>query len=1124
MKQEIKQYNSLFNSLMNAEGVGIVLASPSGIILKCNQFIHNVLLCTEQEMCGMNLAQLLDPFNRANVLSDFHIIVKQKRKAITSKAYLKTKTGAPLYVQISFSAVCEEENTLSAIMLIINIIISEEKGDKLNTNETNKDIQFSEVFTLSEIQEIQDAIAEATGVASIITKPDGSPITQPSNFCRLCKDIVRTTEKGYANCMYSDNKIGNSYFDGSQIQPCLSVGLMDAGANIKLGNHIIAKWLVGQVLTENADIEKILAYAVEIGADINEYSKALEEVPRMQQAQIDKIARVTFLISKVLSKLAFQNREQQKLIEKMKRSEEALRESESRFRNAIHESPFPIMIQSDTGEVVALNKTWTEITGYTHELIPTVNDWLSLAYGESSSGIAKDIEGLFNLKKRIDEGVYEITTLDGKKRFWDFSSAPLGKDIDGHRLVISMAKDVTERREAERLLINERVQQDIIFNSSPITIWLIDINDNIIKINDAAANLIGIDIKCIEGTPISNYFSNSTNKIQLQQLELTLPEYGIKENIIDSFGNEHCMKSDKFPWYNSNGELAGSISYSIDITEHLKAQNHIEERNILLKSILESSPDVCVFALDINCNYLTYNSLYQLFVKMIWKTDIEIGMNIYTDVLHIENPSNEAYRSINRALNGEVVSTMSITENGDIGILYWKNYFSPIYANNTIIGITCFSLNITEQMRNQQLLQESQELLKLQNEEYISANNELIKANKRIRETSEALKIAKEKAEESDKLKSAFLANMSHEIRTPMNAIKGFAQLLETPSLSLSKISKYTRIINQRTDDLLTLINDLLDISKIEAGQLVIQDTPNNINSLFAELYDFFKAQLDFNEREGLIIRYVNELTDEQSNFSLDFFRLRQIFINIVNNSLKFTKKGHVRFGCRLHDTGTLLFYVEDTGIGIAPENYSIVFERFRQANDARFTKEYSGTGLGLSIVKGLIELMQGKIWFESEFGYGTTFYFTLPYKPIKSIVVSISQPQFKEFNWKGKHILIVEDDTYNGELIKEYLLPTQINLTLITNGLDAIIAYQENKNFNIVLMDIQLPDIDGYEATQQILKLDPNAIVIAQTAYAAQTDKKRALDSGCKDYISKPLNRQKLLKLLDIYLTQLIS
>jgi len=385
------------------------------------------------------------------------------------------------------------------------------------------------------------------------------------------------------------------------------------------------------------------------------------------------------------------------------------------------------------------------------------------------------------------------------------------------------------------------------------------------------------------------------------------------------------------------------------------------------------------------------------------------------------------------------------------------------------------------------------------------AENELIKA--------------KNKAEESDRLKSAFLANMSHEIRTPMNAIKGFAQLLEDPELTLDKRHKFIKIINQRTDDLLMLINDILDTAKIEAGQMSIVETTENVDVLLNEICQFFIYQQELLNDKRLKIKIINNLEPSQTIFTTDFFRLRQILINLLNNAIKFTDEGYVNFGCKLIENNTLLFFVEDSGIGIPEDKKDLVFAPFRQLNDSQISRQHSGTGLGLSIVNGLLKLMDGKVWFNSIEGKGTTFYFSIPFKQETKKKMAGFYSSIDTFDWKNKTILLVEDDEFNAQLIIEFLLKTNVRILHVTNGLDAIKIFKQNPTIDITLMDIQLPDINGFELTQMFKSMNRNCVIIAQTAYAAESDKKRAISSGCIDYISKPIVQDQLLKLIQLHL-----
>lgn len=406
------------------------------------------------------------------------------------------------------------------------------------------------------------------------------------------------------------------------------------------------------------------------------------------------------------------------------------------------------------------------------------------------------------------------------------------------------------------------------------------------------------------------------------------------------------------------------------------------------------------------------------------------------------------------------------------------------------------------EMKNKQL-EENENLLKQQNEEYAAINEEL-------NETNRELQLAKEKAQESDRLKTAFLQNMSHEIRTPMNAIMGFSDLLVNQYNNKPKLEHYTQIIQQRCSDLLELINEILDIAKIESGQLPVNNEECHLPSLFEELKNFFMEY-----RKKINKQHINFVTNldcsiVDSVIITDKVKLKQIFINLISNSFKFTESGRIEIGCNPDHNQYLSFYVSDTGIGIPREQQQIIFERFAQVYHGP-SKFYGGTGLGLSIVKGLVELLNGHIKVESESGKGSRFSFAFPYK-------SVALPEGKDkelgpelkISLKG-NILIVEDDRYNAEYIKEILEDFDVQTFYAENGGEASQIIREQM-LDLVLLDIRLPDILGYDLVTQIKKEKPALKIIAQTAYASASDKQKAIHAGCDEYISKPLKKDDLL------------
>lgn len=386
---------------------------------------------------------------------------------------------------------------------------------------------------------------------------------------------------------------------------------------------------------------------------------------------------------------------------------------------------------------------------------------------------------------------------------------------------------------------------------------------------------------------------------------------------------------------------------------------------------------------------------------------------------------------------------------------------------------------------------------------------------------------AKEKAEESDQLKSAFLANMSHEIRTPMNAILGFAELITMSDSEVSSTEKenYVKLINVSGNNLLRLIDDIIDISKIEAGQIKIHKKKCYLNETLKDIQQSFIELGKINEKENIEIR-LNELAQSQNLIiNTDTIRLNQVFTNLIGNALKFTEEGFIEFGYEIVNNEKLLFYIKDTGVGMDQNKKDLVFDRFTKIEDDN-SRLYRGAGLGLAISKSLVELLGGEIWVDSALSAGSTFYFNLPFDEIKELnheqkAISINE----NYNWQNKTILIVEDEPANIMYIEEVLKVTKAKVLRASNGKEAVDIYKKySHNIDIIIMDIKMPEMNGYEATKQIKNLNKNIPIISQSAYAMQGDIDRGLKAGMTDYLIKPIKPKLLLSILNKHLNKLAT
>ncbi len=367
---------------------------------------------------------------------------------------------------------------------------------------------------------------------------------------------------------------------------------------------------------------------------------------------------------------------------------------------------------------------------------------------------------------------------------------------------------------------------------------------------------------------------------------------------------------------------------------------------------------------------------------------------------------------------------------------------------------------------------------------------------------------AKEKAEESDRLKTAFLANISHEIRTPMNGILGFSELLKEPQLSGEEQAEYIDLINQSGQRMLALINDLIDISRIEAGEIMLQMTETPVNRLLQDLYAFFKLQA---ENKGLNLTCIKSLTDDESIIETDSSKLTQVLTNLIQNALKFTLEGRVDFGYT-RKGNMLEFYVIDSGIGFPPDMKETIFERFRQA-DNTLTRIHEGSGLGLSISKAYVEMLGGTIWVESVKEKGSEFFFTLPYTFPGSLKVLPPEVQESAGSPANLTLLIAEDDKVSRLLLQKSLTGANITILSAGNGREAVDLVEFHPEIDLVLMDINMPVMNGYDATREIKRLRPGLPVIAQTAFTSQEDREAARVAGCDGFITKPIKKKKLLE-----------
>ncbi|MBN1950499.1 MAG: PAS domain-containing protein [Bacteroidales bacterium] len=572
------------------------------------------------------------------------------------------------------------------------------------------------------------------------------------------------------------------------------------------------------------------------------------------------------------------------------------------------------------------------------------------------------------------------------------------------------------------------------------------------------------------------------------------PEY-YEIKIIKKNGEVRWMQQKNLVIRNKKGQAVAIEGIVTDITNRKLTEEALINSEAQKNAILNNLPHLA-WLKDCDGKYLSVNESFSQSVgksveEIIGKTDYDIY------------PGEIAQRYRDEDLQIILTRKQFFLEEQQHD-KWFESFRAPIFdTSGEVIGITGISLEISTRKQNEEEVRNYGEKLAIQNVKLKLINDEL--------------KSAKEKAEESDKLKSAFLANMSHEIRTPMNAILGFATLIRNRVLTEMKRKQYIDLINSNCRQLLHIITDIIDISKIEAGQISVYDKNFNLNKVLNELYLSYSNQIEVLNKK-IRLQYTPGLSNEDSSLFTDKVRLEQILSNLLSNALKFTETGTIEFGYFVDRRRDIRFFVRDTGIGMSDEEQKVIFDRFRQVSTS-YNKLYGGTGLGLSICKGLTERLGGKIWVESEYEKGSSFYFTIPYKPGIQIDYREEIDYDLEYNWKGKTILIAEDEDVNYNLLETVLSPTQARIIRAKTGIEAIERVEDDEQINLVLMDIKMPDMNGFEATRRIKDRKMDLPIIAQTAYAMSTDEENCIRSGCDDYLPKPLRIDTLLKKVDQYL-----
>jgi PAS domain S-box-containing protein len=764
-------------------------------------------------------------------------------------------------------------------------------------------------------------------------------------------------------------------------------------------------------------------------------------------------------------------------ISNRKKNEKAIKKTQEKLNNIFNLANSGIILADLAGNFLEFNNWWLRMTGYSHEEFSQMKKFVITHPDDvekSKMWYDKIISG------EIDKYQIEKRYLrkDGST-FWGESSISAIKDKDNKITnTIGIVSDITERKLAEEALRESEAKYRGLVENSPDGI-VTYVHDKITYANSEALRIVRANsYDQIIGKSVLEFVHPESKESITQRMKEVLMDDNatqiVEEKLITLSGEPVYVELKAIPTLYEHQNAVQVIIH--DITERKRTQDKIKQ----LSQAVEQSPVAIVIT-------NTRGIIEYVNPKFIETTGYPLEEIIGNNPRILKSGYTTAteYKHLWQTLASGSEWFGEFHNKKKDGTLYWESAsISPILNTQ---GIITHYIAIKEDITERKIIEQQ-------------------------------LILAKEKAEESDRLKLAFLANMSHEIRTPMNGILGFTELLKEQNLSVDVQQEYIKIIEKSGKRMLNIINDIINISKVESGQIEITPSETNVNEQFEYLLTFFTPEA---AHKNISLYLTKELSSKNTFIKTDREKLYAILTNLIKNAIKFTNEGSIEFGC-VKKGNSLEFFVKDSGLGISDSQKKIIFERFRQANDI-ISRSHEGSGLGLAISKAYVEMQGGEIWVESEEGIGSTFYFTLPFHSEYDTKQKTSGNKTNASNLEDNKItdlkvLIVEDDAISKLLITIAVKPYSKEIIKVSTGIEAVDACRNNPDIDLVMMDINMPEMGGYEATKQIRIFNKDLVIIAQTANGMQSDHDKALDSGCTDYISKPINITTLSRLIQKY------
>jgi PAS domain S-box-containing protein len=752
--------------------------------------------------------------------------------------------------------------------------------------------------------------------------------------------------------------------------------------------------------------------------------------------------------------------------------------SEERYKQLFKNIPLGIFTASEDGTIQSMNIQMANILG-TNSTEKNGKQNLFEIQGLRGSKFIEDIN--IALEKGVSRHkIYEYTNPLSKKTF--LKAHILQLEQRAPKSVLVIVEDYTKEREKENRL--RILSQGV--NNSPASIVVTDEKGFIKFVNKSFLQISGYTMhELLESKPsiLNSGYHPKEFYNNLWHTILSGKEW------VGEFRNR--KKSGELYWESAmisalkdeKGQITNFMAIKEDITRKKEVEQELKEKTEQLMTLIHATPDkICFKSYDgtwllANATALDFFGLKG--IEYYGKTNLELSQQSTKEAEYLlfDSESDEQAWIQGNLLRYETSGIDELKR----PLIYEILKLPLFFDNGEKKGIVTIGRDIT-----------------------------------RRKNYEKELKIEKERAEEADTLKSAFLANMSHEIRTPLNAIMGFSSLLADYSLDKQAMAHFLEIIQVNGRQLLTIIDDILLISKLQVNQIKVQFAQFDIEQVLGKLYQQFSKELEILKEKSIELRVVKGKSGV-IKIKTDRDKFQTIFSKLIRNAIKFTNSGFVEFGFELNLKKELICFVKDTGVGISPEKQQLIFQKFRQVDDST-TREYGGTGLGLSIARSLIDLLRGEIWLESELGKGTAFYFKIPLESIEIENVRIDERK-SVYNWADKKVLIVDDVHESVFLLSEILKRTGIQILTAHTGIQAIEQFKHAPDIDIVLMDLQLPEMNGLEAAIYIKKVNPNVTIIMQTAFGHDGYEQRSKQAGCDDIMYKPINSEILMSKMNKFL-----